>query len=171
MGRGELNEDVTGDFVPDYIVGDKNGNPVGKGGFQLQCSDYWPRQPGKTLGGPCLFRPVSPGGWPEGPNSNQLSTLACFIRTEHGWQIRWDKVMKGIVNYYFNGDFDKAMEATGCDKVEPLTQLIPAFYFFLVKNASFVSPEVSLSSSYSNFKRILPYLLLGLKDKIYHLLD
>merc|ERR1719204_1313836 len=116
MGRGELNEDVTGDFVPDYIIGDKNGNPVGKGGFQLQCSDYWPRQPGKTLGGPCLFRPVSPGGWSEGPNSNQLSTLACFNRTEHGWQIRWDKVMKGIVNYYFNGNFDKAMEATGCDK-------------------------------------------------------
>ena len=76
MGRGELNEDVTGDFVPDYIVGDKNGNPVGKGGFQLQCSDYWPRQPGKTLGGPCLFRPVSPGGW---RGAQQQSTIFTWV--------------------------------------------------------------------------------------------
>ena len=123
MGSGELNSDLIS-YVPDYIIGDKNGDPVGKGGFQLQCSDYWPRQPGKTLGGPCLFRPVSPGGWPEGPESTQLSSFGCFNRTENGWQIRSDQQMMNIVNK-FQGDFDKAMEATGCDKVLPLALFAP----------------------------------------------
>ena len=124
MGSGELNADNFGIYVPDYIIGDKNGDPVGKGGFQLQCSDYWPRQPGKTLGGPCVFRPVSPGGWPEGPESTQLSSFGCFNRTENGWQIRSDQQMMNIVNK-FQGDFDKAMEATGCDKVLPLALFAP----------------------------------------------
>ena len=81
LGRGELMEDLFGGFVPDYMIGDRNGNPVkdSVGAFQLQCTDMWPRQLGKKMGGPCVFRPVSPGGYQPG----RVLFLALWLKALH----------------------------------------------------------------------------------------
>lgn len=45
---------------PEYFVGDKNGNPVGGSSFNIHCHGYW-YDPDRIYGGPCHFRPLTPG--------------------------------------------------------------------------------------------------------------
>ena len=45
---------------PEYFIGDKKGKPVGGSSFAIHCHKYW-TDPHRTYGGPCHFRPLTPG--------------------------------------------------------------------------------------------------------------
>ena len=50
---------------PDYFLGDKEGNPVGGTAFSVVCKGAWNDDESgvekRKYGGPCQFRPTSPG--------------------------------------------------------------------------------------------------------------
>ena len=77
-GNAELYTQMGG-----YLVGDKQGNPVGKSGFNIRCGKFWTTE-GRRCGGPCHFKPTNTGCNPIDDNPDHVMRQRCFEQTSDG---------------------------------------------------------------------------------------